>query len=314
MHVLVTGGLGFVGNAVAHVLHDAGHQVSVLTHSARYAERLPAGGQLLHADVRDLDALRTALSGQDVEGVCHLAGLARVRDSFEHPLDYFEINVAGTANLLRALADTTQGTPAVALASTGAVYGSGAKGKLTEDLPAIPDTPYAASKRAAEQVLEYHAQTGAVGAITLRCFAISGASNGVGDQDDTRIIPKALRVAAGEAPSITINGDGSAQREFTHVLDVADACRRALEATRPGAHAYYNVGTGTGISMTDVVAAVGDITGRQVPVEHGPPRPEPQILVADPSAIQRDLGWSAPRSGLTTMIRDAWGALGEHVR
>ena len=189
------------------------------------------------------------------------------------------------------------------------MYGSRAEGKLTEDLPAAPDTPYAASKRAAEQLIEYHARSGAIGGVILRCFAISGAFKGRGDQDQSRIIPKALSVAAGTASAVTINGDGSAEREFTHVLDVADAYRRAVEAARPGENSYYNVGTGAGVSMADVVATVAEITGQPIAVEHGPPRPEPQTLVADSAAIQRQLGWSAPRSDLRNIVRDAWDAV-----
>ena len=308
MRVLVTGGLGFVGNAVTHVLHDAGHQVSVLTHTSRPQASLPAAVQLLHGDLRDLHALRRQLGGRGIEAVCHLAGLARVRDSFERPLDYFEVNVSGTANLLRALIEASPIAPTIVFASTGAVYGSHAEGKLTEDLPALPDTPYAASKRAAEQLLEYQAGAGAIGATVLRCFAISGAYNGLGDQDATRIIPKALQVAAGLAPSIEINGDGSAVREFTHVLDVADAYRRAVEAASPGKFSCYNVGTGSGVTMNDIVTAVAAITRRQIPVQRNPPRAEPHVLVADSSLLRRALGWSTTNSSLERILEDSWQA------
>ena len=103
MHVLVTGGLGFVGSAVTHVLLEAGHTVTVLSHSATDPARSVPGAQLVRADLRDRESLRSGLSGSQIEGVCHLAGLARVRDSFERPLDYFEVNTSGTANLLRAV-------------------------------------------------------------------------------------------------------------------------------------------------------------------------------------------------------------------
>lgn len=158
-------------------------------------------------------------------------------------------------------------------------------------------------------MLQYHAGTGAIGATTLRCFAISGACNGVGDGDQTRIIPNTLRAAAGLIPNVTVNGDGTAAREFTHVLDVANAYRRALEATEPGTYRVFNVGSGQAVTIKEVINAVADRIGEPVPVEHKPAKREPHTLIADSTRIRTDLSWSAPRSTLAQIIDDAQHAL-----
>lgn len=305
MHVLVTGGSGFVGYAVVRVLARVGHSVTVLSRSGRGHVDASA---VLCVDIADRAELTSALAGQSFDGVCHLAALTQVRDSFAEPLRYFDVNLAGTVNLLSALADNGS-TPAVVFVSTGAVYGSGVEGRLAETAPVRPENPYAASKHAAETLLAYHAEAGAIGATVLRCFSIAGACDGVGDPDQTRILPKALHVAAGLAPAVRINGDGSAVREFTHVLDVAEACRLALDATQTGEHQLYNVGSGLAVSMRDIITAVAERTGRDIPVEHGASKPEPHTLMADSSKIRTALGWTAPASILDRIIDDAWQAL-----
>jgi UDP-glucose 4-epimerase len=308
MRVVVTGGFGFVGHAVTRNLVAAGHDVAILTHSGKSRPRPDDVTVLEVSDIRDRTGVRDALVSFQPDGVCHLAALAQVRTSWEKPLEYFDVNVGGTISLLDGLSALAKPTTVV-FGSTGSVYGSGAEGKLSEDDPARPDTPYAASKYAAEQLLTYQAQAGAIGTTILRAFAIAGACDGVGDPDDTRILPKALRVAAGLAPHVTINGDGSAVREFTHVIDVAEAYRLALEATKPGESRLYNVGSGTAITMADLIRAVSERTGRDVPVQNQPPKPEPHALLAASDRIHDNLAWTASNSAIPTIVDDAWRAL-----
>lgn len=308
MRVLVTGGTGFVGYAVTKDLVQHGHEVTVLTRRVP-AQPIPAGtSSTACADIRDRTKLTEALSSQAFEGVCHLAGLVQLRSSFRQPLAYFDANVAGTLNLLYALGESQSTAPRVVFGSTGAIYGREAEGRLTEEQPGRPDNPYASSKFAAEQLLLHHAATGAIGATVLRCFTIGGACDGVGDRDETRLLPNALRVATGQAPSLSVNGDGSAVREYTHVLDVATAYRLALVSTEPGTRRLYNVGSGDGVSVAELVDAVVDVTGRAVPMEHRPPQPEPHLLVADSTRIRADLGWSSPHSSLREIVQDSYGA------
>jgi UDP-glucose 4-epimerase len=300
---------GRAGEAVTRELLRHGHQVTVLTRGRVDGVGVPAGAGIVQADLADRASLTRAVRAGPFDGVCHLAALTRVRDSFDHPVDYFDVNAGGTAHLLAALDDARRAgdPPRFVLASTGAVYGS-RDGQLREDDPTAPGNPYGASKLAAEQLVGYQAATGALAAVTLRCFSVAGAVDRVGDADTTRIIPRALAVAAGDEPQVKVNGDGSAVREFVHLGDAATAYRLALGAAAPGQHRVFNVGSGHGVTVADVVDAVRRVTGRPVPIEHLPPQPEPHVLMADNGRIRAELGWQPHRSDLDTIVRDGWDA------
>ncbi|MFC0533016.1 NAD-dependent epimerase/dehydratase family protein [Phytohabitans kaempferiae] len=292
MHVLVTGGHGYLGSAVCRALRMAGHSVSVLS-------RTGAG-----IDIRDRGAVAAYVREGDFDAVCHLAAATRTRDSAVEPLAYFDVNAGGTLNLLLAL---RRPVPFV-LASSSVVYGGRHAGALSEDLDPRPEGPYAASKATAEQMVTACAATGAVGAVVLRYFNVSGAVDGRGDTDTTRIIPNVFRAITGELPHVTINGDGSATRDFVHVADAADAMVKAVEGARLGEHRTYNVGSGTGVSMAEIIKCAEEVTGRSVPVRHNPPKPEPLRLVADVSRARVGLEWEPHRSRVDGILTDAWAA------
>ena len=254
--------------------------------------------------MRDRARLREVVIDGRFDAVCHLAALTRARDSFADPLGFYDVNLGGTLNLLMALDEA----PArLVFTSTNVVYGSQQGGvALSEDTPPHPESPYAASKAAAEQLVTAYAATGAIGAVILRPFNIAGAVDGVTDPDPGRIIPSVMRVVTGEHSQLTLHGDGSAVRDFVHVTDVADAVRLSLSAAEPGTSAIYNIGSGVGTSMAQVVATAEGVTGRTVPTEHLPPRNEPHKLVADNRRALRELGWTPRRSDMTQIIRDAW--------
>ena len=315
MRVLVTGGLGFTGQAVARHLIAAGHDVAVMTSADMIRSAVPPGADLIRADLRDRSAVERAIAGREFDGVCHLAARTRVRDSFADPVGYFDVNVTGTANLLAALEDESERTgtpPRLVFASTGAVYGS-REGTLNEDEPTHPTNPYGSSKLAAEQLLGYQAAAGRIAAVTLRCFNIAGAvptgASALTDSDLTRIIPKTLAVAAGTADRLQINGDGSAVREYTHVLDVAAAFALALNAATVGEHQVLNVGSGHGATLAEVLAVARRITGRPISAEHLPPKPEAKVLMADSRRIRTRFGWQPSHSSLEQILRDGWAAL-----
>jgi UDP-glucose 4-epimerase len=305
MRVLVTGATGFVGRAVVRQLTIAGHSVVGFARTS-----MPCSCELRTGDILDLAALEQVVEGADA--VCHLAALTLVRESFEEPVRYFRVNVTGTLNLLDAMNAEAQrrGRPLrLVFASTGAVYGAPEMQPITEAQEPAPGNPYGASKLAAETAIGYQAALGAISAVTLRTFNVAGAVDGHGDPDTSRIIPKTLLVAAGQADRLNVNGDGSAIREYTHVCDLAQAYAAALDVAGPAGHRIYNVGSGVGVSIREVVEITERITGRPVPVRWGPPVREPRELRADSSRINTELSWHPTRSSLETIIADAWKAL-----
>lgn len=307
MRVLVTGATGFLGHAVVAAMVEAGHQVTALSRSN---QNLPPGvSETTIGDVRSPVAVAQAVQG--VDAVCHLAALARVRDSYADPAGYWHTNTGGTINLLRALVDSaTEVQPKrIILASTGAVYGVPRQQPTREDEVPNPGNPYARSKLAADQAASDVAATGLVGAISLRAFNIAGSAAGRADSDETRLIPKILAVQAGRSPELVVNGDGSVIRDFLHAEDMADAFVRVLAGCTPGKWTAYNVGSGRRTSVRDVIGAAERVTGRPVPVRHQPAAQEPAEMLADSTRIRTELGWQAPKSDLMRIISDGWNAL-----
>ncbi|TKG67532.1 NAD-dependent epimerase/dehydratase family protein [Prauserella endophytica] len=299
MRVLVTGSSGFLGRAVVAALRLHGHDVSTMHRGVDATHR---------GDIRDRDVVGQAVSG--VEAVCHLAALAKVRDSFNRPAEYWSTNVVGTLNVLEALAAASDsGSPkSLVLASTSAVYGTPERQPMDEETPTVPSNPYGRSKLAADQAAADVAQLGAIGVTTLRAFNIAGSSGGQPDPDLTRLIPKVLAVQAGTEPKLTVNGNGSAVRDFVHVEDAAEAFALALPACTPGQWRAYNLGA-TRASVAEVIQEAEKVTGRPAPLLHRPPANEPPTLVADSTRARQELGWQPKKSELPQILRDAWDAL-----
>jgi len=318
VRVLVTGAFGFVGTAVVERLTAAGHEVRALTSrpadSATRAGSFERAGsatevEVVHGDVRDPEAMRRAVDGMD--GVCHLAALAKVREARERAKEYWGINHGGAVTVAEAAAlearkrDTAM---RFVLASSGAVYGQPALQPIPENLPFQSTNDYGETKHAAEQGVLGIPKDDRFGAVVLRLFNVAGAAGGRTGDPDT-IIPKTLAVARGEVPSLEINGDGEAVRDFVHVADVARAFELALGHAEPDRRAVFNVGA-TGARVLDVVRAVREVTGREVRVEHLPSRGEARMLLADTRKIRSELDWVPQRSDLRIIIADAWAANG----
>lgn len=303
MRVLVTGATGFVGFAVATALVAAGHEVVALTRSDA---GLPPGVDRVPGDLLDPAAVERALAAAGVDAVCHLAALVRVRDSLADPLGYWRTNVGGTLALLQAMTRGQRSPGRLVVASTCAVYGERADQPITELAVPDPTNPYGASKLAADRAVADLAASGALGAISLRAFNIAGGTAGRGDADESRLIPRIVAVGQGRAPALIVNGDGSVVRDYVHVLDMADAFVRALEACQPRHWTAYNVGSGLRSTIADVIAAAESVSGAPLPVRHNPPADEPRELLADATRIRNELGWRPTRSTLPRIIEDAW--------
>jgi len=312
MRLLVTGGAGYIGSIVAQRLVARGDDVTVLDSLARgHREAVPAGADFIQADLLDQAALANALA-RGFDGVLHFAALALVAESVEHPERYYRGNVVASLNLLDAMRGA--GVRTLIFSSTCATYGDVEKVPITEDFPELPVNAYGGSKLAVDRMIADEARAHGLGAVSLRYFNVAGASEPLGEdhEPETHLIPLVLRAAAGLRDHVSIFGtdyataDGSAVRDYVHVDDLARAHLLALDAARAGEHRIFNLGTGSGYSVREVIAAVERITGRELEVREEARRPgDPPALVAGNAKARAGLGWE-PRKTLDDMVADAW--------
>lgn len=323
MRVLVTGGAGYIGSHTALDLLLAGHEVAVIdnlcTGHAEALRRVEAlAGRsvpLLRVDLRDAAALSAAVGSWPADACVHFAALKAVGDSVSQPLDYYENNVGGMVNLLRAL--DAAGVRDLVFSSSAAVYGPPAALPLTEAAPAAPASPYGRTKRVCEQILEDLAAADPRWRITaLRYFNPIGAhaSGWIGEDPGalpTNLLPYVARVADGRLPELVVHGDdydtpdGTGVRDYVHVVDLARGHLAALDRLVTGC-ATYNLGTGRGTSVLEVVRAFERASGRAVPLRVGPRRPgDVAACWADPSRAEAALGWRAELD-LDAMCADHW--------
>ncbi len=323
LRVLVTGGAGYVGSACLRHLLATGHDaVAYDDLSAGHAEALPAG-RLVVGDLLDRAGLGAALRDQRTEAVMHFAAAVSVGESVARPERHWRTNVAGTLALLEAMRDA--GVPRLLFSGSCAVYGSATTPPIPESAPLAPESPYARTKRAAEWLIADFATAYRLGYTILRYFNAAGASadaaHGEDHDPETHLIPQALGVAAGVRERLEVFGDdyatpdGTCVRDYVHVDDLATAHERALRATEPGTHALYNVGTGHGHSVFEVVRACERASGRAIPRRVLPRRPgDPPALVADPAALHQALGWEPRRGSLDDIVASAWAWHAGHPR
>jgi UDP-glucose 4-epimerase len=318
MRLLVTGGAGYIGSIVAQSLVARGDDVTVLDSLARgHREAVPQGAAFVEADLLDQDALRAALAG-GFDGVLHFAALALVAESVEHPERYYRGNVVGSLNLLDAMREA--GIGRLVFSSTCATYGEPDTVPISEDEPNKPVNSYGSSKLAVDRMLADEARAHGLAAVSLRYFNVAGAGGALGEdhEPETHLIPLILQAAAGTREYVSIFGtdyptpDGTAVRDYIHVEDLAVAHLLALEKAEPGRHDIYNLGTGTGYSVREVIDAVKRVTGRQFEVREQPRRAgDPPALVAANAKAREGLGWTPERS-LDEMVADAWAWHQQH--
>lgn len=287
MHVLVTGGAGFLGRWVVDAATAAGARVRVLDDlSTGRAERVPDGVELVVADVADLDAVEDALDG--IDAVVHLAAHRAVPRSLVEPLATDRANTRGTLAVLEAA--RRAGVGRVVHASSSSVYGAAATLPTPESTPPAPRSPYAVSKLAGEQYAQVYRELHGLSTLSLRFFNAYGPGQPP-DGPYAQLVPRTLAaLAAGEAPHV--DGDGTQSRDLVFAGDVAAAVLRALE--RPEVTGVLNVGTGRAVRVLDVVAAAAAATGRCVRPVFGPARAgDVPHTCADTTAVERALGWRA---------------------
>jgi UDP-glucose 4-epimerase len=313
MKLLVTGGAGYIGSVVSRHLLHAGHEVVVLDNLLRgHRAAVAPEARLEVVDLREAEPTRRVLA-EGFDGVVHFAALSLVGESVEKPELYYANNVLGTFNLLEAM--RAAGVPRLVFSSTAATYGQPEEVPIPETAPTRPTNPYGASKLSVDMMIGDWCTAHGLGAASLRYFNVAGASVGAGEdhEPETHLIPNILRVAQGRAPHVQVYGtdyptpDGTAIRDYIHVEDLSAAHLLALDATVEGKHAIYNLGTGTGFSVREVIAATERVTGGSIEVREAPRRPgDPPRLVAGSELIRSELGWDPRKTELEQMIGDAW--------
>jgi UDP-glucose 4-epimerase len=310
--LLVTGGAGYIGSIVAQQLLGGGHEVTVLDDLSRgHRAAVPDGAQFVQSSLLDERATHETLQ-DGFDGVMHFAALALVAESVSHPERYHRGNVVGALNLLDAM--RASGTRRLVFSSTCAVYGEPESVPIREDFPTAPVNAYGNSKLAVDRMIADECRAHGLGAASLRYFNVAGASGRLGEdhEPETHLIPLILRAAAGRTDHVKVFGtdyptrDGTAVRDYIHVEDLGVAHLLALESATPGSHRVFNLGTGDGYSVREVVEAARRVTGREIPAREEPRRDgDPAALVASSERIREELGWE-PRKGLDEMIADAW--------
>ena len=310
MRLLVTGGAGYIGSIVAATLLASDHEVVVLDDlSTGHRDAVPDGATLVESGVSEAGAV---LDGKGFDAVLHFAAKSLVAESVAHPELYWSANVVGSLHLLRAMREA--GVPRLVFSSTAATYGTPTESPITENTPAVPESPYGQSKLAVDHMIAGEARAHGLAAASLRYFNVGGSSGGLGERHDpeTHLIPNVLAVPAGRRGSVDVFGtdyatpDGTAIRDYLHVEDLTDAHLLALEAAVPGEHTVLNLGTGTGYSVREVVDACRRVTGHPVPHVDRDRRPgDPPTLVASAERAKAELGWT-PRHDLERIVADAW--------
>lgn len=315
--VLVSGGAGYIGSHTVKVLRERGVDVVVVDNLVTgHKEAVPADVPFYLGDISDGDILNEIMAAHPFSAVVHFAAQSLVGESMVKPDQYFEENTAKTnrfvAHLLRL------GVKNLVFSSTAATYGNPEVVPIPEESRTQPVNPYGLSKLMIEECLRWFETAYGLRWIALRYFNAAGAaldgSIGEDHATETHLIPLILKTALGQRESISVFGtdyatpDGTCIRDYIHVLDLAEAHVRALVSLEDGAESgIYNVGTGAGYSVMEVIQVAKEVTGQNIPmVKAGRRAGDPDVLVAKTNKIQERLGWEALYSDLETIVRSAW--------
>ena len=314
--VLVTGGAGYVGSHACKTLAGAGYTpvtYDSLVHGHDWAVKW---GPLEIGDILDSARLEEVVTRYRPEAVMHFAAFANVAESVADPAKYYRNNVVGTLSLLGAM--RAHGVDRMVFSSTCAVYGVPESVPISEATALNPINPYGASKAMIERILADHGLAHGLSSVALRYFNAAGADpeGEIGEAHDpeTHLIPLVLDAAAGDRPDITVFGDdydtadGTCIRDYIHVGDLAEAHVLALkELEGRDGQIVFNLGTGEGVSILEVIETARRVTGREITVQQGARRPgDPDILLADATRARSDLGWRPRHMDIADVIETAW--------
>jgi UDP-glucose-4-epimerase GalE len=322
MTILVTGGAGYIGSHAVRLLRERGREVVVLD-NMEFGHREAIGDvPLVEADIANHEVVTDVVRSYDVDSVMHFAAYKAAGESMEKPERYFHNNVAKSAALIESL--NSAGVKRVVFSSTSAVYGTSERIPVDETAPIRPESPYGESKAIVERFLKWYDQCHDLRAVSLRYFNAAGAwPDGSIGEDWTQalnLVPLVMKAIAGRREAIQVFGtdyptlDGTAIRDYVHVVDLAGAHIKALEYLESGGPSdAINLGTGVGSSVLEVLAAAERVTGRPVPHELVGRRPgDPVALYSDTTKASEVLGWKA-QSGLDDKVASAWAWHSTHL-
>lgn len=320
MKILATGGAGYVGSHCVRALCDAGHSVVVLDNMQKgHRAAVDSRATLIIGDLSDMAALHRVLADHGFDAVMHFAALAEVGESVRDPLLYYRANVISSVVLLEAMRE--HDVRNLVFSSSCAVYGTPPAVPIAEDMPRLPISPYGRTKLVMEWAIEDCTVAWGLGATALRYFNAAGAAAdgtiGEDHEPESHLIPRVLQAAlasdSDREPGLTIFGDdydtpdGTCVRDYVHVEDLAAVHRLAVESQQTGEFRCYNVGTGRGHSVMEVIEAARRVTGHPIPTTLGPRRPgDPPALFADPARVARELGWRPRYANIEEIIATAW--------
>jgi UDP-glucose 4-epimerase len=313
MNILVTGGAGYIGSATAEALVKAGHAVTVYDSLVTgHRKAVPSDAAFVQADLSDSHALIETLTREKFDAVMHFAAFIEAGESMKDPGRFFQNNFTYSLTLIENA--VRAGVKRFVFSSTAAVYQS-SDAPLTEESPLEPTNVYGQTKLMVEQTLEWYRQIHGLHYSSLRYFNACGALPGRGEahQPESHLIPLVLRVAMDQSDSIGIFGadyptpDGTCIRDYIHIADLVSAHLLALDGLQDGNKLIYNLGSGTGYSVREVIETARQVTGHRIPAKELPRRPgDSARLVASSEKIKRELGWKPQHDNLHEIITSAW--------
>jgi UDP-glucose 4-epimerase len=319
MRVLVTGGAGYIGSVAVAMLLERGYDVAALDSLQRgHLDAVTDGAEFVQCDLRDADATMRAVAAARADAVMHFAALHLVSESVVQPAEYYRTNVAGGINLLDAV--RAAGIRKFVFSSTAAVYGEPDQLPILEDSPTLPINPYGASKLMVERILADYGASYGINYAIFRYFNVAGSRGPLGEdhRPETHVIPVALETITGKRDTFTVFGsdynttDGTAVRDYVHVIDLVEAHILALEKLDQTL-GIFNLGTRYGFSVSQLVEAVELTTDQRLPFVIGPRRAgDPPALIADSTRAKNVLGWDPTHSTLDLMIGSHWDWVLEH--